>query len=424
MTIHMLIALSIFILVYTLLVIEKINKAVAVLMGACLYLVFHFIPYHEAVEHIDTNVIFLLIGMMIIVSITEKCGIFEYVAIKSAKMVKANPVLFLPVLFIITAVFSALLDNVTTVLLISPVTLLLTTQMEVSAMPFIITEIIASNVGGTATLIGDPPNIMIGSSAHLNFMDFLVNIAPAIAILSVLMMGLLLFIFRKDLKISENNRQKILNLNEKKMITNPKLMIKSLTILGLVIVGFLIHGLLKTEPSVIALIGACALIVWSNEDMEHILKNVEWDTILFFVGLFIMVGVLEYAGIIAQLADWMLGFTQGDLKLTSLILLFFSGIFSGILDNIPLVATFIPVVKLVGHDLTAPQINPLWWSLSLGACLGGNGTLVGASANVIMFGFAKKNKVPLTFLGYLKYGIPLTLFSLIFAGGYILLRYY
>lgn len=424
MTVHMLIALLIFVVVYAFLILEKINKAVAVLLGASLYLVFHFIPFHEAVEHIDLNVIFLLIGMMMIVKITEQCGVFEYVAVKSAKMVKADPVAFLAVLFFITALFSALLDNVTTVLLISPVTLLLTTQMEIAALPFLITEIIASNVGGTATLIGDPPNIMIGSAAGLSFADFLFNLAPAILIIAGVTMVLMVFLFRKELAVSELNRKRILALDEKNMIRNPGLMKKSLTVLGLVIAGFLVHGVLGTEPSVIALAGACVLILWADEDLEELLKKVEWDTILFFIGLFIMVGVLEYAGIISCMADKMMALTAGDPRKTGTVLLFASGIFSGILDNIPLVATFIPIVKIVGAGAAPEAIRPLWWSLALGSCLGGNGTLVGASANVILFGFAKKNKVPLTFAGYLKYGVPLTLLTLVMAYFYVSLRYY
>ncbi|MDC7223687.1 MAG: ArsB/NhaD family transporter [Spirochaetales bacterium] len=424
MNIHTLLALGIFITVYTLFVTEKINKAIAVLLGAALYLVFHFIPYHEAVEHIDTNVIFLLLGMMLIVKITEQCGVFEFVAIRAAKTVKADPRQFLVVLFLITALFSALLDNVTTVLLISPVTLLLTTQMEIAPLPFIITEILASNIGGTATLIGDPPNIMIGSAAQLSFTDFLINVAPVVVIISAVTILLLLLIFRSSLSISEENRSRILMMDESKMIHDKPLMKKSLTVLGGVVLGFLLHGALETEPSVIALIGACVLIIWADRDIEDLLRHVEWDTILFFVGLFIMVGVLEYAGIIDSLANWMIRLTQGRMKETSTLLLSFSGIFSGILDNIPLVATFIPVVKLVGSGQSTAQLNPLWWSLSLGACLGGNGTLVGASANVIMFGFARKNKVPLTFISYLKYGVPLTLISLIISYFYIVLRYY
>jgi len=420
----MIIALVVFILVYALLVAEKMNKAVAVLLGASFYLVFHFIPFHEAVEHIDLNVIFLLVGMMLIVKITEQSGIFEYVAVRSAKMVKADPVRFLAVLFFITAFFSAVLDNVTTVLLISPVTLLLTTQLEITAIPFIITEIIASNVGGTATLIGDPPNIMIGSAAGLSFVDFLVNVAPGILIISFVVMGLLILIFRKDLKVNELNRQRVLAMDEKKMIHNPVLVKKSLTILGAVVTGFLLHGLLETEPSVIAVAGACLLILWADEDLEDLLKKVEWDTILFFIGLFIMVGVLEYSGFIECLADWMIAWTEGDLGRTCTVLLFGSGILSGILDNIPLVATFIPVVKLIGAQTDPSAVMPVWWSLSLGSCLGGNGSLVGASANVIMFGFAKKNNVPLTFAGYLKYGVPLTLVTLALAWGYVMLRYY
>ncbi len=424
MTIHMIIALLIFIVVYALFILEKVNKAVAVLFGASLYLAFHFIPFHEAVEHIDVNVIFLLIGMMLIVRISEQSGIFEYAAIRSAKLVNADPIRFLAVLFLMTAFFSAVLDNVTTVLLISPVTLLLTTQMEIPALPFVITEIIASNVGGTATLIGDPPNIMIGSAAKLSFMDFLLNLAPVVLGISFVILGFMILIFRKDLQISELNRHRILAMDEKKMIHNPALMKKSLIVLSSVVIGFLVHGFIELEPSIIALAGACVLIVWSDEDLEDLLKKIEWDTILFFVGLFIMVGVLEYAGIIGTLADRMIALTGGNLQKTSLVLLFSSGIFSGILDNIPLVATFIPIVKIIGHSAGRGELGPVWWSLALGSCLGGNGTLVGASANVIMFGFAKKNNVDLSFGGYLKFGIPMTILSLGLSWLYIHYRYY
>ncbi|NBK21602.1 MAG: hypothetical protein EOM68_06215 [Spirochaetia bacterium] len=424
MTIYMYVAIFVFVVVYTLLITEKMNKAVAAILGAMLYLLFHFIPFDKAVAHIDMNVIFLLIGMMMIVKITEQSGVFEYIAIKSAKMVKANPIAFLAVLFLITAFFSAVLDNVTTVLLISPIVLLLATQMEIGALPFVITVILASNIGGTATLIGDPPNIMIGSAAGLNFMDFLVNLAPAILLISVINMGILILVFRKGLVVSDLNKKRIMAMDEKRMISNPILMRKSLIVIGLVITGFLLNGILESEPSVIALAGAFVLVLWTKGDLEEILKKVEWDTILFFIGLFIMVGVLQFTGVIDKLAALMTSMTQGDLKKTSTVLLFGSGILSGILDNIPLVATFIPVVKVIGASTTADAIQPIWWSLALGSCLGGNGTLVGASANVIMFGFARKNNIPLSFKGYLAYGIPLTLLSLVLSYAYVMVRYY
>lgn len=424
MTLYMLISIIVFVVVYALLITERMNKAVAVILGACLYLLFHFIPFDNAVEHIDMNVIFLLIGMMMIVKITEQSGVFEFIAIKSAKMVKADPIAFLAVLFVITAFFSAMLDNVTTVLLISPIALLLATQMEVGALPFVITVILSSNIGGTATLIGDPPNIMIGSAAGLSFMDFLVNLAPAILIISVITMGILILLFKKQLVVSELNKKRIMAMDEKMMISNPLLMKKSLIVIGLVVTGFLLNGILETEPSVIALAGAFFLVLWTKEDLEDVLKKVEWDTILFFVGLFIMVGVLQFTGVIDKLAAFMTSMTKGNLKKTSTVLLFGSGILSGILDNIPLVATFIPVVKIIGESTSVDVIQPIWWSLALGSCLGGNGTLVGASANVIMFGFAKKNKIPLSFKGYLAYGIPLTLLALFLSYIYVSLRYY
>jgi Na+/H+ antiporter NhaD/arsenite permease-like protein len=420
----MMISIIVFIVVYALLITERMNKAVAVVLGACLYLLFHFIPFDNAVEHIDMNVIFLLIGMMMIVKITEQSGVFEYIAIKSAKMVKADPIAFLAVLFVITAFFSAMLDNVTTVLLISPIALLLATQMEVGALPFVITVILSSNIGGTATLIGDPPNIMIGSAAGLSFMDFLVNLAPAILVISVITMGILILLFKKQLVVSDLNRKRIMAMDEKMMISNPVLMKKSLIVIGAVVIGFLLNGMLETEPSVFALAGAFFLVLWTKEELEDVLKKVEWDTILFFVGLFIMVGVLQFTGVINKLAALMTDMTKGDLQKTSTALLFGSGILSGILDNIPLVATFIPVVKIIGETTSVDAIQPIWWSLALGSCLGGNGTLVGASANVIMFGFARKNNIPLSFKGYLAYGVPLTLLALVLAYGYVSLRYY
>ncbi|HCG62481.1 MAG: hypothetical protein A2Y31_12510 [Spirochaetes bacterium GWC2_52_13] len=424
MTLIMMISIIVFVVVYALLITERMNKAVAVVLGACLYLLFHFIPFDNAVEHIDMNVIFLLIGMMMIVKITEQSGVFEYIAIKSAKMVKADPIAFLAVLFVITAFFSAMLDNVTTVLLISPIALLLATQMEVGALPFVITVILSSNIGGTATLIGDPPNIMIGSAAGLSFMDFLVNLAPAILVISVITMGILILLFKKQLVVSDLNKKRIMAMDEKMMISNPVLMKKSLIVIGAVVIGFLLNGMLETEPSVFALAGAFFLVLWTKEELEDVLKKVEWDTILFFVGLFIMVGVLQFTGVIDKLAALMTEMTKGDLQKTSTVLLFGSGILSGILDNIPLVATFIPVVKIIGETTTVDAIQPIWWSLALGSCLGGNGTLVGASANVIMFGFARKNNIPLSFKGYLAYGVPLTLLALVLAYGYISLRYY
>ncbi len=424
MTIYMYISILIFIIVYALLIMEKMNKAVAVILGASIYLLFHFIPFDNAVDHIDMNVIFLLIGMMMIVKITEQSGVFEYIAIKSAKMVKAEPIAFLAVLFFITAFFSAMLDNVTTVLLISPIALLLATQMEIDALPFVITVILSSNIGGTATLIGDPPNIMIGSAAGLTFMDFLVNLGPVILIISAISMGILILVFKKKLIVSDLNKKRIMFMDEKQMISNPILMKKSLIVIGVVITGFLFAGVLEVEPSVIALAGAFALVLWTKEDLEEILKKVEWDTILFFVGLFIMVGVLQFTGVIDKLATLMTNMTKGDFKKTSTVLLFGSGILSGILDNIPLVATFIPVVKIIGANTTPDAIQPIWWSLALGACLGGNGTLVGASANVIMFGFARKNNISLSFKGYLMYGVPMTLLALVLSYIYISVRYF
>ncbi|MDA3901346.1 MAG: ArsB/NhaD family transporter [Spirochaetes bacterium] len=420
----MLIAITIFLLVYVAILSEKINKTVLVLLGSALMLTLSIIPFEKAIRHIDMNVILLLIGMMLIVKIAEKSGVFEWITVFSAKKAKANPIVIMVILFFITAIFSAFLDNVTTILLISPISLLLTAQLGISPIPYLIVEIIASNVGGTATLIGDPPNIMIGSAASLTFLDFLQNLAPIIIIQLFVLVFFFVLIFRKKLIVEESAKKRLMAMSEKKLIRDKPLLIKSLIVLGLVICGFMFHGLLHVEASAVALLGASVLILWTKTDADELITHVEWTTILFFIGLFIMVGALDYTGVIKKIAQYILVKTGGDIKYTSITLLFFTGITSGILDNIPLVATFIPTVKYIGTQVGADAITPMWWSLALGSCLGGNGTLVGASANVIMMNFAKRNKINLSFGRYMIYGIPFTLLTLIMAYFYIILRYF
>jgi len=420
---NMIITLVIFFVAYAFIASEKVNKMLVALLAAAMMLVLHIMPQHIAFEHIDLNVIVLLISMMVLVKVIERTGIFEYIAILSAKRARGNPFRILVALFMLTAVFSAFLDNITTVLLIAPVSILLAGELRISPLPYLIAEIFASNMGGTATLIGDPPNIMIGSAAGLSFMDFIVNLAPLIVIQLVVFAGVFWFIFAKKLHVTNENRARIMDFDEKRMIRNPKLLRRSLIVFGFVIVGFMLHAQLGLEAATIALAGAAALMIAGKIEPEEVLVQVEWSTIFFFVGLFIMVGGLVEVGAIRMVSEKILVWTHGNIRVAAQVIVWFSGIFSAIVDNIPFVATMIPLLKDMGAQLGQQAVMPLWWALSLGACLGGNGTLIGASANVIVAGFAKKAGHPITFVSFLKYGVPLTLLSLLLSWAYVLIRY-
>ncbi|HPF21217.1 MAG TPA: ArsB/NhaD family transporter, partial [Syntrophomonas sp.] len=381
------------------------------------------INQEKAIEHVDFNTLLLLIGMMVIVGITRKSGVFEYLAIKSAKMVKGQPVALLVVLALITAVASALLDNVTTVLLIVPVTYALADRLEVSPMPYLLTEIIASNIGGTATLIGDPPNIMIGSATGLGFMDFIVNMGPpAIIVLAVTILILVAF-FKKDMGARQDKIDRLLELCETDSIRDWMLLKKSLFILALTMLGFLLHQQLHLESATVALFGAGLLMLVSREEPEEVLFAVEWPTIFFFAGLFILVGALQVNGVISLIAQQSLQVTGDNVMITGTLILWLSAVASAFVDNIPFVATMIPLLQEVGQ-LSQMPMDSLWWSLALGACLGGNGTLIGASANVIVAGMAERNGTPIKFVDFLKLGFPLMLLSVLISNIYLFLRFW
>lgn len=417
-------SVAVFLATYALIIWEKFHRMVVAMGGGILMLLLGFLTQETALkDDIDFNTIGLLTGMMILVTITRRTGVFEAVAIWSARVTKGEPLRLLALLSLITASASALLDNVTTVLLIVPVTLTLTDKLAVNPTPFLISEIIASNIGGTATLIGDPPNIMIGSAANLDFNSFLLHLAPVSFIILAVTVGLLLLIYRKDLQVSDQNRTSILQLNAKEQIKDSILLKKSLWVLSITIVAFIFHGLLHLESATIALAGAILLMLISREEPEDVLLHIEWPTIFFFVGLFVLVGGLKATGVIGELAHWTLTITQGDLLQTSLIVLWVSAIASAFIDNIPFVATMIPMLQEMGQ-LSGMHMEPLWWSLALGACLGGNGTLIGASANVIVAGIAEKNGIGLYFMQYLKIAFPLMIISIIISHFYILLRYF
>ncbi len=419
------IAIGIFLLTYAFIISEKLHRTIVAMCGGILMVLFGIVNQEQAIEHIDFNTLGLLIGMMILVTITAQTGVFKYMAIRAAKAAKGNPLKILVYLSAITAIASAFLDNVTTVLLMVPVTFSIARQLQVNPLPYLVSEIIASNVGGTATLIGDPPNIMIGSSVpELDFMAFLINLAPIAAIVMAATIVCFVFIYRKDLVSSPDLQAKIMTLNERDEITDAALLKKSLFVLGLTILGFVLHGVLHLESATVALSGAFLLLLITGEHyLEDAMSKVEWNTIFFFIGLFVLVSGLVHTGVIALLAEKAIALTGGDPLLTSMLILWLSAIASAFIDNIPFVATMIPMIKEMG-TLGISNLEPLWWSLALGACLGGNGTLIGASANVIVAGLAAKEGHHISFVGFLKVAFPLMIMSIMLSHAYIYLRYF
>ncbi len=422
-----------FIVTYAVIVTERVNRAIVSLLGAGLMITTGILNQEMAVRGVDFNTLGLLTGMMVIVAITRRCGVFQFVAVWSAKKVQARPWGILVMLSIVTAVFSALLDNVTTVLLIAPVTLLITEELKVNPYPFLFAEIFASNIGGTATLIGDPPNIMIGSAVGLSFNDFVVNLAPITPLILVLTLIIIYFIWGRSMRASPENRRRVMDFNELEAITDVRLLKQSLAVLALVILGFVMAHPLHLEPATIAMFGAALLLLLSNlpnnaeeqsENVHHTFGEVEWVTIFFFVGLFIVVHGIEHAGLLNILADKVLQLTGGDMTNTALAILWVSAVASAIVDNIPFVATMIPMINAMSSTFGgADALMPLWWSLALGACLGGNGSLIGASANLIVAGFAERAGHRIRFLPFMFMAFPLMLMSIVIASGYVLLRF-
>jgi Na+/H+ antiporter NhaD/arsenite permease-like protein len=418
-------ALAVFLLTYAMIIAEKVHRTIVAMLGGLLVVVLGIVDVESAiVHHIDFNTLGLLIGMMIIVSITAKTGLFSYIAIVAAKKAKGEPIKILLALAGVTAFASAFLDNVTTVLLIVPVTFSITRQLRVNPFPFLFTQILAANIGGTATLIGDPPNIMIGSAVkELTFMAFIDNMAPIAIIIMVIHLPLFVLLFRKKLRTTEEYKRGIMEMNARELITDRPMLRKSLIILGLTIIGFFLHQSLHVESSVVALTGAFLLLLLAGEhSMEEAFTRVEWTTIFFFVGLFTLVGALVDTGIISDLAVKAIDLTGGNLAATAMLILWMSAIASAFMDNIPFVATMIPLIQEMGN-MGIEDLQPLWWSLALGACLGGNGTLIGASANLITAGLAAKEGHPITFIKFLKYGFPLMILSIAIASIYVYLRY-
>lgn len=418
------IAILIFLIAYLFIVLELINKAAIALLGGSLIIVLGILSQEEAfTEFIDFNTIFFLIGMMIMIGILKQTGLFEYIAIKSVKISKGNPALILILLSIITAVFSAFLDNVTTVLLIIPVVISIVKRLGLKPFPISMAIIFSSNIGGTATMIGDPPNILIGSQTHLTFLEFSNNLAFISLLILVITIGLFLLIYKKDLLKNNEKKEIATNLNEKNLIKDKVLLYKSIIVLFLAILGFVFHNVIHLESATIALMAAALLLVITRINPMKIFHEIEWETIFFFVGLFIMVGALEKTGVIEMIAKWLLDVTKGNALITAISILWLSAILSAFLDNIPFTATMIPLIKITG-EISGMDTYPLWWALALGACLGGNGTAIGASANVVSIGILKEHNIKISFVNYFKVGFPLMIISIIISTIYIIFRYY
>ncbi|MEN6348790.1 MAG: ArsB/NhaD family transporter [Syntrophomonas sp.] len=416
------IAVAIFVVAYGIIMSEKLNRAVVSLAGAVVIIAFGILTQAEAIAGIDFNTLGLLLGMMIIVIITRRSGVFEYVAIKAAKLAKGNPAKILILLAIITAVLSAFMGSVTVALLIVPVTFSITDKLNVNPGGFLLTEIISSNIGGTCTPVGDPPNMLIGSATNLQFMDFVSNLTPIILVILAVTIVLILLLYRNKLKATDEDKKRVMELNEFDSIKDWLLLKRSLVVLALTIIGFFFQQTLHLQTATIALVGAVLLLLITKEEPEDVLLSVEWPTLFFFIGLFILVESLVKVGVINSIARQSLALTQGSLPLTTLLILWMSGIFSAFVDNIPFVTAMIPLIKDIG-ELTGMPLDPLWWSLALGTCLGGNGTLIGASANVVVAGISERQGYPITFKRFFVVGFPLMLVSLLLCTGYVYLRY-
>jgi Na+/H+ antiporter NhaD/arsenite permease-like protein len=421
MTLEVWAGLFVFVATYVLIATERIHKTVAAMAGGIAMVLLGIVSQEEAFEHIDFNVIFLLAGMMILAAIIRKTGVFGWLAIRAARFAGGDPYRILVVMAVITAIASAFLDNVTTVVLIGPITLFLAARLGMNPFPFIMAEILASNIGGSATLIGDPPNILIGSAAGLDFNTFAANMAPLAVINLVLLLVAARWLFRSQLAVDPALRDGVLALDEREMIGDPALLRKSLVVLGLTLVGFLLHGQLGLEPATVALTGAVALMVVAREDPHEVLREVEWSTLFFFIGLFMMIaGVIEI-GLIDAIADVLISVTGGALEAGALVLLWLSAVASGVIDNIPYTATMIPVVETMSVPHEPSQA--LWWALAAGADLGGNLTIIGASANVILVSMAEREGHPISFGRFLLFAAPVTLATILVSSGYLWLRY-
>ena len=430
-------ALIIFGITYFLILTEKVDRTAAAIMGAASVVFFQLIPHKTALEHVDLDVMFLLVGMMTVVNILSETGLFEWVAVFIAQRARGNGLLILTGLLFATAVLSAFLDNVTTVVLIAPITILITQILEIPTVPFLILEALFSNIGGTATLVGDPPNILIGSKGHLSFNQFLAHLSPAVVGIMLVALLIIVVLFRKTMHVSPEARKRIMKATPSKAITDPFRLKRGLVVFALILLGFTLSHTLHIEPGLVALLGGFVMVVVTRSSVREAMEKVEWETIFFLIGLFILVGALEYNGLFEELGRVMFKMTSGHFFFTAMAVLWSSALLSSLFGNIPVVIAMIPLVSSLfkafgaelglqdNPELMALQIEqPLWWSLALGSCLGGNGTLLGAAANVVVAQIARKNNYPLSFFEFTRYGLPLMLLTLLLSSAYIYVRYF
>ncbi|MFD2759531.1 ArsB/NhaD family transporter [Lentibacillus juripiscarius] len=419
-------AAVIFAVSYVFIMTEKVNRAIVALAGGMLLLLTGIYRVNDVFLHyIDWNTIALLFSMMVLISITERTGLFSFIAIRFAQQVRGAPVPLMAGVCVLTALGSALLDNVTTVLILVPIVLKITKQLQLPAFPYLLAVIFSSNLGGTATLIGDPPNIMIGQAVdHLTFLSFIIHLAPIAVIMFIIMLAILLPLFRKRLFTSVSNREKLMEMDASAYLVHSPMLYKSITVLAMTLTGFILHAFLHIDLTVVALTGAILLLLLTEREVstEKVFSQVEWVTLFFFIGLFALVGGLQEVGIIDELARGIVLWTEGDYVTAAILILWISGLFSGIVDNIPFVAAMIPVIEEF-ESYGMVYLDPIWWSLALGACMGGNATLIGASANVVVAGLAEGEGEKLSFLRFMLYGVPFVLLSLIIATIYLYIRY-
>jgi len=415
------VALAIFIATYAAIASDRVDRALAALLGASFVILLGLVTQDNGFTAVDWNVIFLLLGMMLIAGVLRRTGVFGWLAIRTVRVARGEPLPILLLLSGVIALLSAFLDNVTAIVILVPVTLYIATTLKLSPIPFILAEVLASNIGGTATLIGDPPNILIGSASGLTFTDFLANLTPVVIVIFAAFTVAMATVFRGRMTVSPEVREAVLAIDESEFITDHRLLRLSLLVLGLTIAGFLFAAAIDQRPATIALLGATALLVVARQDPEELLREIDWSTLLFFVGLFVVVDGLVETGVIAALGERLVAITGGDQVVTTIGLLWLSGIASAFVDNIPYTATMIPVVQHLGE--AGLEIEPLWWALALGACLGGNATLVGASANVVAANAAARAGHPITFSRFLRIGSSVAFLSLAISSAYVLVRY-
>jgi len=415
------IAIVIFLVTITAIITDKINSTTAAICGMVMLIVTHVLTLSEAVSYIDFDTIGVLVGMMLFVGVIKHSGLFEYISIRTAKAAKGDPWKIMVLFIILTALCSAFLDNVTTVLLMGPMTITIARILDIDAVPVLMGQILASNIGGTATMIGDPPNIMIGNAAKFTFGDFLINTGVPCVFIIIGLLFMLKFFYGKELVADERSIQKMMMLDENKAINDPKLMKKSIVMIALVVLAFLFHDQIGLDTPTIALTAGAVMMLIGHVDVEEVVANVEWTTLLFFIGLFVLVGGLEKTGVIKVLANMLMNVTGGHVIATMMVLLWASAMISAVLNNIPFVATLIPLIQAMGAQ--GVDTAPLWWAVTLGACLGGNGTLIGASANVVLSNIAGKHGYPITFNSYLKKGMPVMLMSIVVSSLWLLLKF-